>query len=58
MNQQIPSDIVLKNGHILTMDAKERVVQAVAVGGERIVAVGTEEEILPFIGQETKVMKE
>jgi len=38
------------------MDAKERVVQAVAVRGERIVAVGAEEEILPFIGRETKVL--
>jgi predicted amidohydrolase YtcJ len=37
------ADLILVNGHILTVDAKESVVEAVAIGGGKIVAVGSNE---------------
>ena len=56
MEQRIRADLVLKNGRILTMDAEDRTARAAAIHGERIAAVGSEEEILPFVGRETKVL--
>ena len=47
------ADIVLLNGRVLTMAETETVAQAVAVGGDRIVAVGTNDEIETWIGRET-----
>jgi predicted amidohydrolase YtcJ len=43
--QQTPADLVLVNGRVLTVDANDRVAQAVAVAGNRIVAVGTTAEV-------------
>ncbi|MBM3568159.1 MAG: amidohydrolase [Alphaproteobacteria bacterium] len=48
-----PADLVLRNGRIVTLDAGDRVVQAVAVRGERIAAVGSEAEIAPLVGPAT-----
>lgn len=39
------ADLVLVNGRVLTVDATDRVAQAVAIAGNRIVAVGTNAEI-------------
>jgi hypothetical protein len=38
--------IIFTNGRILTVDARDRVAQAVAIAGNRIIAVGTTAEIL------------
>ena len=37
-----PADVVLHNGHILTLDASDREAQAVAVRAGRVVEVGAE----------------
>ncbi|AMN44349.1 amidohydrolase [Rhodoplanes sp. Z2-YC6860] len=37
-----PADLVLKNGKIITIDGQSRVAQAVAVSGDRIIAVGSD----------------
>lgn len=52
----VPADTVLHHGTILTVDAKDRVVQAMAVRGGRIVALGSDKVIRAFIGKRTKVI--
>ena len=47
---QIPADLVLIHGHILTVDANDSVAQAIAVRHGVIVKVGTDAEVLEFAG--------
>jgi predicted amidohydrolase YtcJ len=42
------ADLVLHGGRILTLDASDTVAEAIAVQGERIVAVGRSAELLPL----------
>ena len=53
---QAPADLVLVNGKIWTVDDKRPEVEAVAVLGNRIAAVGSTEEIRKWIGANTKVI--
>ena len=46
-------DTVLYNAKILTVDVQSSVAEAVAVSGDRILAVGTNEEVLELAGPET-----
>ncbi len=50
------ADLVLMNGKIVTVDEAKPEVQALAVGGDRIIAVGSNEEIKPYITQKTEVI--
>ena len=50
---QEPADIVLYNGKILTVDSNFRVAQAAAIRGNRIAAVGTNDEVLTLAGSNT-----
>ncbi|MED3691129.1 amidohydrolase [Peribacillus butanolivorans] len=50
------ADIVFINGEVITVDQKNKVVEAVAVIGNRISAVGSNREVKGFIGEETKVI--
>jgi hypothetical protein len=43
--QQAPADIVLFNGKVFTADSGRPVAEAVAIRGERILAVGSIDEI-------------
>src|SRR5678815_2570474 len=43
--QQLRADLILINGRVLTVDSADRVVQAVGISGNRIVAVGTNAEV-------------
>jgi predicted amidohydrolase YtcJ len=43
--QQPRADLILVNGRVLTVDASDRIAQAVAVAGSRIIAVGTTAEV-------------
>ena len=47
---QVPADLVLIHGHILTVDANDSVAQAIAVRHGVIVKVGTDAEVLEFAG--------
>lgn len=47
-------DAVLHGGRVLTVDAGFRRAQAVAVGGDRILAVGADDEILALAGPRTR----
>jgi predicted amidohydrolase YtcJ len=51
-----PADMVLFNGKIVTVDDSDREVQAVAIKGDKIVALGTDAEIKTRIGPETKAI--
>lgn len=53
---QASADLVLVNGKIWTVDDKRPEVEAVAVLGNRIAAVGSTEEIRRWIGANTKVI--
>lgn len=49
-----PPTLILHHGRILTVDARDRVVEAVAIRGRTIVAVGRDREILAMAGPNTK----
>jgi predicted amidohydrolase YtcJ len=53
---QPPADQIIRNAHVVTLDPGNRVAQAVAIGRDRIVAVGNDEEIRKRTGPETKVI--
>jgi hypothetical protein len=50
------ADLVLTNGRIITVNAADSIVQAVAIAGGRIVAVGTNDEMRSRIGPATRVI--
>lgn len=50
------ADLVLMNGKIVTMDETKPEAQALAAKGDVIIAVGSDEEIKPFISPATKVI--
>jgi predicted amidohydrolase YtcJ len=55
--QSVPAaapDLILHHGRILTVDATDRVLDAVAVRGNRIIAVGSNAQILPLAGTNTR----
>lgn len=52
---QIP-DLILYNGSVITLDSEDRMVDAVAVSNGRILAVGTNKEILDQKGAQTQVI--
>src|SRR3954470_786983 len=51
-----PADLVVRGAHVVTLDSGSRTAQAVAIRGDRIVAVGTDEEIRARIGPATMVV--
>ncbi|MGG4267527.1 amidohydrolase [Peribacillus simplex] len=50
------ADIVFINGEVITVDPKNSIAEALAVKGNRISAVGTNQEMKVFIGEETNVI--
>ncbi|MFQ5677013.1 MAG: amidohydrolase [bacterium] len=50
------ADLVFKNGTIYTVDDNMSQVQAVAVAGTKILAVGTDEDIEKLVGANTRVI--
>ena len=54
---QEPADIVLLGGGIYTVDADRSWAEAVAVRDGRIVAVGADDDVAPFVGAATRVVK-
>jgi predicted amidohydrolase YtcJ len=51
-----PADLVLRNGKIVTVDSAHPEAQAMAVSGDKIIAVGSDGEIARYIGQYTEVI--
>ncbi len=54
--QPRPADLVFEKGAVYTVDGTRSWAEAVAVSGGRIVAVGTNSAIAPWIGPNTKVV--
>jgi predicted amidohydrolase YtcJ len=52
--QQPPADLVFTNGKIITVDERFTIEQAVAIRGDRIVAVGSNQEIASLAGPNTR----
>ncbi|MBW1995850.1 MAG: amidohydrolase, partial [Deltaproteobacteria bacterium] len=52
----IMADLVIKNGTVITVDANDTIADAVAVWKDKIVRVGTSEDMAPLIGENTAVM--
>ncbi|MCX7886682.1 MAG: amidohydrolase [Verrucomicrobiae bacterium] len=53
----IAADTLLVDGKIVTLDAQERIVEALAIRDGRIVAVGTSAEILRLAGERTEIIR-
>ncbi|MFH1068108.1 MAG: amidohydrolase family protein, partial [Candidatus Glassbacteria bacterium] len=51
-----PADLVFYNGKVVTVDSAFTVARAVAVTGGRIVAVGSDKEVLALAGPQTKTV--
>lgn len=51
-----PADTVLRNGKFVTVDPQKPEAQALAVRGDRIEAVGTNDEIARYVGPSTQVI--
>jgi predicted amidohydrolase YtcJ len=51
-----PADLVLTGGDVYTVDAAHPEAEAVAIRGDRIVAVGSAKEIQPYVGAKTRVI--
>ena len=54
--QQASPDLILLHGKVFTSDAARPTVEAVAIRGERIVAVGSSAEVGKLAGKETRVL--
>jgi predicted amidohydrolase YtcJ len=51
-----PADLVLRDGKIVTVDTERPSAQALAVKGDTIVALGTDQEIGKYVGEKTQVI--
>lgn len=51
-----PATLILRGGHVVTVDASRPEVEAVAVRGDRIVATGSNEQIDTYLGADTEVI--
>jgi predicted amidohydrolase YtcJ len=51
---QQPADVILSNGKIITVDERFTIAQAVAIKGDRIIAVGTNQDIVKLAGPATR----
>ncbi len=52
-----PADLVLRGGNIVTVDNDWSVAYAVAIGGGKFLAVGSDAQMGPFIGPSTQVIE-
>jgi len=52
--KEIAPDLVIMNATLRTMDTEKATAEALAVLGNRIVAVGATEEIRPLAGKRTR----
>ena len=56
MRGGIQPDMVIVNGKIITVDAEDSLAEAVAIKGDRFVAVGSSEEIMALSGEGTEIL--
>ncbi len=51
-----PATLVLRNGNIITVEAGTPRAEALAIRGDRIVAIGADEAVQPYIAEATEVI--
>jgi predicted amidohydrolase YtcJ len=51
-----PADLVLRGGRIVTLDERRPDVEALAVRGDTIVAIGSERDIQPYVASSTRII--
>jgi predicted amidohydrolase YtcJ len=51
-----PAQIIFHNGNILTMDDEQPTAQALAISGEKILAVGSNEQVLALKSDQTRLI--
>src|SRR5689334_24056189 len=56
MSAAIAADLVLTGGKILTVDERFSVASALAIRGDRIIAVGDDAAVQPLIGPKTRIV--
>lgn len=56
LSESPAADLILTNGKIVTVDRAFSIAQAMAIRGDRIIAVGRDEEVLARRGPETRVV--
>jgi predicted amidohydrolase YtcJ len=52
-----PASLVLRGGHVETLNEAQPTATALAIRGDRIVAVGSEADVAPLIGPDTRVIE-
>lgn len=56
MIQEIWADIIIKNAKVITVDEQDSICEAVAIKGNKIIYVGSDEGAEEYIGKATKVI--
>ena len=51
-----PADLFVHHAKVVTVDSQFRIAEAFAVRGERIVAVGSDDEVMKLVGPKTQVL--
>jgi predicted amidohydrolase YtcJ len=54
--EEAPPDVILRNAKVITLDARDRIARAVAIRGDRILAVGDDAAVTALAGPATKVL--
>ena len=52
----LPADVVLKNGNVITVDSNSTIAQAIAIAGDKIVAVGSDAAMAAHTAPSTRVL--
>src|SRR5271165_5449520 len=50
-------EVVIRHARVITLDAGSQIAQTVAIRGDRIEAVGTDDEIQPLVGPGTRIIE-
>jgi predicted amidohydrolase YtcJ len=51
------ADMILRGGKVITVDSQDRIAEAIAVVGNRITAIGSNQDIAALVGPQTKVIE-
>lgn len=51
------ASLVLTGGRVHTLDAADTIAEAIAIDGDHVVRVGTNDEVRPLIGRQTRVVQ-
>lgn len=52
-----PADVIFHDANVVTVDGNDTIAEAIAIRGDKIVAVGTDEQVLKLRGPKTQVFE-